>query len=59
MDYNIAHLFKDRKARNKCVVCGKDITFEMECFRDYMPMIHPDIGKVLVETRHLIQKKEV
>lgn len=43
----------DRKTNNKCAVCGDWITFKMEPYKDYIPVIHSEVGEVLVHREHL------
>jgi hypothetical protein len=53
MEYTLKTTLLDRKFNNKCGVCGEEISFKEDPFRDYLPIVHKEVGELLVHARHL------
>lgn len=50
---SIEQTLRERQSNNQCAICGENITFKAEPYKDYFPIVHAIVGEVLVHSRHL------
>lgn len=53
MNNELKQTLKNRQTNNECAICGEAITFKAEPYKDYFPVVHKEIGEVLVHSKHL------